>query len=285
MIWQRYVELEPIHRLRNEGRELLGKQICITEKRDGENVSTWIDDEGISHISSHNNQVADSDITLRFMETLEYKRASNLVMDQKVEYRSNFILYGELLKRVSPTRLEPKRKRLHWVLFDILDMDTNKFLPYTQLYQHAFHYKIPVVSLIGVYVPKTMFELESMISVSLTWCGRHRREGIVGKVYQGEQIFFKEKRDIPKAIKIPRENQVHIEYPDMPEDRILRAFQHAWDECLANGWDWKDKSKTMPTIVKHINVEAEEHNFAPPRNIYNLYLSIPIEKINEGKQN
>ena len=33
MKWQHYTDLEPIRRLREEGRELIGKEILITEKR------------------------------------------------------------------------------------------------------------------------------------------------------------------------------------------------------------------------------------------------------------
>ena len=41
MMWRKYYDLEPIRRLRNEGRELIGQFIDFTEKRDGENVSLW----------------------------------------------------------------------------------------------------------------------------------------------------------------------------------------------------------------------------------------------------
>ena len=43
MIWRKYSDLEPIRRLPEDGRELLGRQIFYTEKRDGENVSIWLD--------------------------------------------------------------------------------------------------------------------------------------------------------------------------------------------------------------------------------------------------
>jgi hypothetical protein len=33
MAWRKYPDIEPISRLRNEGRELLGECIYITEKR------------------------------------------------------------------------------------------------------------------------------------------------------------------------------------------------------------------------------------------------------------
>lgn len=34
--WRKYVELDPMRRLKNEGRELLGKIVEFTEKRENE---------------------------------------------------------------------------------------------------------------------------------------------------------------------------------------------------------------------------------------------------------
>ena len=53
-MWRKYEDLEPVRRLRSEGRELLGKKLLLTEKRDGENVSLWLDEEGKVRISSRN---------------------------------------------------------------------------------------------------------------------------------------------------------------------------------------------------------------------------------------
>ena len=60
--WCHYFDLEPIRRLRNEGRELLGKSITMTEKRDGENVSVWLDKNGGMCVSSHSQCQASQDI-------------------------------------------------------------------------------------------------------------------------------------------------------------------------------------------------------------------------------
>lgn len=96
--WQRYVELEPVKRLDNEGRELLGKEIYITIKRDGENISLWLDENDKIHISSHNNEIADDDIQSRMKATPEYKKAIDLLLDEKNRWHNDCILYGELLK-------------------------------------------------------------------------------------------------------------------------------------------------------------------------------------------
>jgi len=61
MGWRKYKDLEPHQRLKNEGRELLGKEILITEKRDGENVSVWLNGDEVK-VSSHNLEKADDNI-------------------------------------------------------------------------------------------------------------------------------------------------------------------------------------------------------------------------------
>ena len=78
-IWCKYYELEPIRRLRNEGRELIGKTLTLTEKRDGENVSVWLDEKGEVKFSSHNLCEASEDIVNRFKVTAEYHKTELLL--------------------------------------------------------------------------------------------------------------------------------------------------------------------------------------------------------------
>lgn len=271
--WKTYLDLEPIRRLKNEGRELIGKTITFTEKRDGENVSLWLDGKGESHISSHNLCQASDDIIGRFKATKEYDKAILLLKTEQGFHRE-YVLYGELLKEVGPTRIEPKRKRIQWVLFDVWDCEEKRYISYTQLYQVACHYKIPVVRVVGFVVPVSMDDLDGIIKQQLKWCKRHRREGIVGKDY-GNQVFFKEKIDLPKLPKIPRQPQIQL--PPMPEERILRALQHAYDEVGAE--NWKNVKVAMPIVAKHFEVEAKEHNYSTPRNMYKLYVDTPIDQI------
>jgi hypothetical protein len=119
-------------------------------------------------------------------------------------------------------------------------------------------------------------ELLQKIEASLKWCRRHRREGIVGKDYTN-QVFFKEKINLPKLPKMRVPQKEQIQYPPMPEDRILRALQHAFDEVGEQ--NRADKSKAMPAVAKHMAAEGREHNFATPRNIYEIYLNTSVEKI------
>jgi hypothetical protein len=276
--WVKYPKLEPIRRLKNEGRELLGEHVVLTEKRDGECVSLWIDNSGEVRISSHNLEVADTDIANRMKAVPEYAKAVELIKDEQ-KYHRSLILYGELLKPVSPTRIEPKRKHLHWVMFDILDTETMLWDSYNKVYQLGYHFKIPVVKNVDEFIPEGELDLTAGVCHSLDWCKKHRREGVVGKVYGKTSIFFKEKIDLPKQTKIPKSQDMKAKYPPMPEDKILRTLQHAYDELTNNGIDWKDKSKAMPVVAKHFSVECKEHYYSPPKNIYQLYTDTPVEKI------
>ena len=144
-MWKKYYGLEAIRRLRNSGRELVGKYVILTEKRDGENVSLWIDCDSKLRISSHNQENAGQDIVNRMKETKELSKAESLLRDE-LKYNGRYILYGELIKKGrSPTGIEPLHKLSRWVLFDIYDAVLERYLGYNAVYQKAYHYKIPVL--------------------------------------------------------------------------------------------------------------------------------------------
>jgi hypothetical protein len=271
--WCSYKDLEPIRRLRNEGRELLGKTITLTEKRDGENVSVWLNPKGEIGISSHNLCEASSDIVNRFKATNEYSK-TKLLLQTELGFHHEYILYGELLKEVGPTRIEPKHKKIQWIIFDVWDCELKRYISYTQLYQLAFHYKIPVVKVVDFFIPTSEEELNAKIATLMKWCRKHRREGIVGKDYEN-QVFFKEKIDLPKLPKLPRDPQVQL--PSMTQEKIIRALQHAFDEV--GEANWKNTKIAMPIVAKHFEIEAKEHNFNTPRNMYQLWINTPIEQL------
>ena len=276
-MWNKYTDLERHNQLRNEGRELLGEHIIYTVKRDGENVSLWLNDEKETVISSHRQETADSNIQSRMKATPEYDKVVELLNDV---YNCDVVVYGELLKTVSPTRIEPRRKHTHWILFDVWDCVNERYLPYNLVYQLAYHYKIPVVEIVDEHQPMSMTELTDKIDEVKKWCKRHRREGVVGKVHNskdGIQIFFKEKIDLPKRKKLDRENQNQSHYPPMPEEKILRALLHAFNEVGEE--DWRKVKIAMPVVARHISTEAREHNYNVPKNIFSYYNDTPLETI------
>jgi len=300
VVWHRYTELERVKRLEEEGRELLGEVCYIQEKRDGENLSIWLESDGTPHVSSHNMVNADPSIVSRLQCTPEYAKVLEFLKNEWETYGHRFIVYGELVnKGKGATRVEPTHKYSHYIVFDIYNILDHTYLPYINVYQHAHHWRLPIVSVLEVFTPYKMEDIDPKIAEWKTWAKRHRREGVVGKVYKnGELLGFKEKIDLPDLPKEARETVEKATFPPMPEDRILRALQHAWDELealkeeLSKAGDeasiyptmediWKDKSRAMPIIAKHIGTEAREHSFNTPRNIFEIYLNTPVDRIKE----
>lgn len=272
--WVKYPDLEPIRRLKAEGRELLGRDIYITEKRDGSNIGLWINKDEIV-ISSHNLMMADNNLVSMMESVPEYTKIVGFLREEKQNYNHNYIAYGELISGRGATRIERTKKKPHWILFDLRDCENNRFLGYNNIHQHAYHWKIPIVRALTLINLNTMEELQNEIHKWLTWCRKHFREGIVGKNY-GDQIFFKEKIDLPKLEKIKSESG-KIQYPVMDEYTILRALKHAFD--VIGEENWKDVKIAMPEVAKQMEVEAGEHFFSVPRNMYKIYLETSVDKI------
>lgn len=189
--WHRYLELERVKRLEEEGRELLGEFIYVFEKRDGENLSLWIegtDTEVMApHVSSHNMVNADPNIVSRFQATSEWEKAIELLQTEYMNFNRHYILYGELVnKGKGPTRIEPSHKYAHWYLFDIYDIDTQHYLPYPLVHQLAYHYRLPCIDVFETWTPWKIEDLDPKIKEWKAWAKKHRREGVVGKVYKNK---------------------------------------------------------------------------------------------------
>jgi hypothetical protein len=285
--WHRYYDLEAIKRLRHGGQELLNNYLYFTVKRDGENVSMSLEDTikttdtmiagiTIPKISSHNNELASSDIVNRFKLTPEYNKTIKLLTDS-VALDNDYTLYGELMKTVCPTGIERNKKHCHWILFDIYNKKTHKYLDYRLVSRLAHLYHIPVVECLGTYTFNCIEDLNIEIGVWLDWCKKHHREGIVIKDYVN-QVFAKEKIDLPKhkpklhGAKIPKET-----LPIMPEDRILRALKHTYD--VVGEANWNNVKITMPEFARQISTEGREHNFGVPRDIFKIYKETPLSII------
>ena len=195
MEWKKYPKMENYGLLREEGRETIGKRVWLTEKRDGSNISIWLKiKEGgnekiyMPAVSSHNMEEAAQNFKDELKKTKEYIKAYNALVFEKINYNNDYILYGELIiKGYGPTRIEPKHKIARWILFDIYDANKKRFLNYPQVYAIAKIYHLPVVKLVGIWTPKDIDDFKDMAEYALKWAKRHKREGIVSKIYDGEQ--------------------------------------------------------------------------------------------------
>lgn len=284
--WKRYKDFGRIMQLKNSGRELIGKEIQWTEKRDGSNISFWINDEHLVCISSHNLEQADNELINKVLSTDEYDIIFKEIMQEK-EFE-NCIMFFELISPGrGPTRIEPPHKKARLVLFDIYNTKTDKYYTYNYCFQIAHKFKIPIVKLLDTTCPTTIEELFETRDRLLAWCKRHRREGVVGKAWFStdagyESIYFKEKIDLPKLkpMQRPKENEVRL--PPMPTEKIFNAVDQAREECERAGNDFSNPRFGMPLVVAHLNTQGREHSYAVPRDMFQIYQQYLENKIKKG---
>ena len=268
MMYRSYPKIGRHDQLRYEGRELLGNNIYWTEKRDGQNICIYSNDNGYILAGSHRMDLASDDIMQSIFPLPAYRRACDIVQDEP-----NLVVYLEhIMKGAGPTRIEKPKKNACLVLIDIFDSERGRYFHYNALHQYAHKYRLPIVKLFGISEYRNLESLKIAIDAYLKFCRRHKREGVVGKVYDTlEQIFFKEKIDLPKLKKARIENKTGIVYPLMPEDKITTAIERALHECRENGEDIRNPKLAMPRINTHLVTEAKEHFYSVPKDMFQRY--------------
>ena len=265
--------------------------IYVQEKRDGEQVRIKKKKGMPILIASHNMEKASPDIITRLQSTKAWPHIVQMLEIECEQYDAEWVLYMELIKAGrSPTGIERAHKKPDVFMFDILDEKLKRFIGYPGVYQKCYDYKIPIVRLVGNYNPKSMDELMALKQEWLKWARRHHREGVCIKNYDEDigQPMAKERVDLPKLTKIPRDTTTGVILPDMPPERIERALMHTYDQIqndhqMATLGEmvvlWKTKAITMPILARHLATEAAEHHYRIPNSMYQIYLDADIEKI------
>jgi len=265
MSYEKYPDFGRIDQLRSDGRELLGKVIHLTVKRDGENVPIYMNaNSEMVLIGSRNQKIADDNIRNGVVTTKEYPSIVELLLEEPTWT----FFYEHMMPGRGPTKIEMARKNHSMVLIDI--WDGTRFLHYNAVHQYAHKYKIPIVGLLDVVQPDSLDELFEIRDKWLKWCRVHHKEGFVGKDYR-KQVFFKEKIDLPKKQKGFKKGKKGPTLPPMPEAKIIVAVERAIHECKENDEDYKSPKFAMVRIARHISAEAAEHHYAPPRNYFGYY--------------
>lgn len=261
--WRPYPDMESLQGLKFNGNEFVGREISITEKRDGANVAVWFDpDSQMVIVSSHHNSSADLRVQGTMRQLPIWKNLEKCVIENP-----NLVLYGELMVvGKTPTQVEPANKEASWMMFDVYDYIGERFVDWKTARLIGDKYLIPMVQELSCFIPSDIQFLLEARDYRLKWCKENNREGIVIKCYE-TQLFAKEKNFIPKPLKEPKKLKEKL--PEMPEETIQRALQHAYEEVGAENWN--DKSKAMPIVAKHFELEAREHTYEPPRDFYGLY--------------
>lgn len=251
--------------------EILAQPIVIEVKRDGENASVWMGDDGKIHVSSHHNMDAPQNMVERLERTHTFR-----TLARTIHALSRLIFYGELLLARSPTGIERPKRRIDWIIFDIYDTERGRFLKQDEFESTCNTYRLNCAKILEVNRFNGEDELKAATDKWLNWCRRHRYEGIVLKTYD-RSIRWKAKIELPTPTSGAGGGSAQL--PTMPEEKYWRALINALEELRLEYPNpdelkaaWMDPSKAMPIFVKHVETEAREHGFEAMKNPYRIWL-------------
>lgn len=279
--WKKYSDFGRIVQLRNEGRELLGEMIFWTVKRDGQNVLFSKSESNENRLSSH--EVIDAEkphmkgdkliqpdkgFINRVKNSIEYDKAIQLLEDEP----KHLYYYENVPEGKGPTKIEPNHKYSRLILIDIFDPKSERYMSYNYCHQVSVHYRIPIVPLIDVNSFTNMDDLFAYRDSLLSWCKRHRREGVVGKTYYTTpQYFFKEKIDLPEKSRDKVVSNDILQLPMMPQDKLIHAIEQAKEQVERNGGTFTSPKDAMPVVALHVATQAREHCYSTPKNLFSYY--------------
>jgi len=269
----RYSELNPIMAMHPNPHILLGHEIFWQEKRDGSNIGAYLNEEDNINLRSRNMDIASEDFHMIFLDTDEAENVRELLISMRDEWHDECVIFGELLtKGKSPTRTELHEKN-EFIIFDVWSTKISGLIPYTLVYQHCYHFGLPIVDLYGTSRHTTLESLLAFRDKILKIAKETGREGTVGKTFEKntKYKYFKEKLDLPKLEKKPR----HIEdgkplLPPLPKSEILGALDKALVDLGMS--DFKEVKKAMPLFAEYVSVECRKHNCSKPEgNLFQYY--------------
>jgi hypothetical protein len=276
-----YPEMNRISMIYPSPQIMLGEEIYWTEKRDGSQLRIAMTDGEIK-IATHHQEDASEQFKEYFKATEQYSAIEQLLRDTNglcdnpvADFNFSAVIFGELLsKGKSPARFEYHDK-FEFVIFDIWSQKDGRFLSYTSIYQHAYHYSLPVVECWAITRHVNMESLLSQRDEMLVMAKEKGREGVVLKNYR-TQIFCKEKLDTP-VIKIVKIENGNPQLPQLPDSEVMGAIAKVHTDL---GEQFHDKTKAMPMIAKYISEEQDKHLCSRPvRKLFDYYRSY-IEGLN-----
>lgn len=227
-------------------------------------------------ISSRKQLKAASDLTALVKRTEEYPKVLKLL-----EENPQFVIYIEACKKGrSITGIKVYERDILFI-FDIYDRSAEKFLPYINVHQHAYHHDIPVVKLYAETRHRSMKDLLKFKNHVLGYCEGVKQEGMVIKAYKvperfkewgdfkGGLIQAKVKLDIPEPTKrkIAKGDPI---YPPIPENEILGCIDKVWQDIGTE--KFMDTSVAMPLIAKEVKEACKQHLFSKPKvKLFSMY--------------
>lgn len=273
--WEHYPHIPILTTNARLRRSLLGLRLQWTIKEDGENVTIWKRKKPHTRkqfefvISSHNQEIAAKDIQARVRKDCieDYEKIVALI-EANPAFR---IIAEECAKGASVTGIRRYEKPVLFVV-DIYDTALKNFLPYTQVYQYCYHFKIPVVQLYASTRHRTIKDLVKFSNHVLEYCNTEKDygkdEGMVLKTFdkEGEYIQAKVKLDIPKPI-VERIREGPPKLPQIPESEIMGAISHVEADFGLDGTPKHD----MPLIAKAVSEECRKHLYSSRGNLFTFY--------------
>jgi hypothetical protein len=257
-------------------RLLLGKHLTWTIKEDGQNVTIWTRTKKYCKrkqelvISSHNQEIASTDIQNRVRNSPQYETLLKLLK----EFPTYRIVCEQCAKGKSITGIKTYAEDILYVI-DIYNTAEQKYLTYTQVYQTCYHYGLPTVTLFDVTRHRTIKDLVKFSNYVLAYCNSvkvyGKDEGMVLKTFdeEGEYIMAKVKLDIPKPIS-EHPHGIHEGQPilpQIPECDILGAISHVEADSGLDGTPQHD----MPLIAKAVAEECRKHCYSSRGNLFPYY--------------
>jgi ATP-dependent RNA circularization protein (DNA/RNA ligase family) len=185
--------------LPRKGEELLHKLIVAEEKRDGvlvvirfEVPQKLVVEVPEQYRKSLEQTVGYQHVVEMLEEQGEYQRVVNKLVN-KNEIKHRYVIYGEFLPEgKSVHNIEPARRRAQFLIFDIFDRKTGRYVPFLDRFNWCYDYDLPMVRAIGYTVFQDLDELKSKVNGWVKEAKRSHKEGIVLKSYSdGQDIFVK----------------------------------------------------------------------------------------------
>jgi len=281
MLWK-YPHIPNLLTMKPSPRLLLGRKLFWTIKEDGSCIAIW-KDKDIIQISSRNLKIASEDLQNLVKSTEDYKKVLELLKENP-----NFIVFVEACRKGRSITGITTYDRNILYCFDILDKSSNKFLPYVNVYQHCYHYDIPIVELYAETRHRSMKDLLKFKNHVLEHCNAIKKEGMVIKAYsipKDIQAYYQEYRkgllqakvklDIPEPTK-RKISKGEVILPEIPYSDIMGAIDKVWQEIGTE--KFKDKSIAMPLVAKYVNEECKKHLYSFPKKKLFLYYLEYLEK-------
>lgn len=264
----KYPKIDYFSKIDEYKQMLYGTDIYWTVKRDGSNVGLYLNDDGILRVRSRNMPVA------IFEPNVKQLRDADIIKSYLDENRHH-IVFGEFLQKgISPTGIET-HKEDDLFIFDIYDMETNKFISIDLTYDIMDALGVKTCPIIKTTTHNTEDSIRDEAMEVQDWCKRNNYEGSVYKVYEPD-IFLKVKPVYEHLeVKKQKEKKEWADLPVIPDSEVRAIISLVKHEY---GDKFYDVRFIMPIVAEKVMSEVKLLNLAPPKKkLFVYYIEVRDE--------